>query len=119
MNLKGAILGIFLMFAIEHMTSTEMRNRTIDTKESKLRNRTIVGKETKLRNGTMGAKETKLRNGTMAAKETKQGTPFPKKSGRFGNSSITPTNLSQISISGTVLKSTHSQLSRTVPNFQI
>ena len=36
-----------------------------------------------------------------------------------GFSSISPSNLDQISKSGTVLKSTHSQLYKTVPDFEI
>ena len=37
----------------------------------------------------------------------------------FGFSSISPSNLGQISKSGTVLKSTRSQLFKTVPDFEI
>ena len=37
----------------------------------------------------------------------------------FGFSSISPSNLGQISKSGTVLKSTSSQLFKTVPDFEI
>ena len=46
-------------------------------------------------------------------------TPCPKKNGPFCFSSIFPSNLVQISKSGTVLKSAHSQLSKTVPDFEI
>ena len=41
------------------------------------------------------------------------------KNGPFFFPSISPSNLGQISKSGTVLKSAHSQLSKTVPDFEI
>ena len=46
-------------------------------------------------------------------------TPCPEKNGWFGICLITQSNLGQISISGTVLKSACSQLSKTVPDFEI
>ena len=48
-----------------------------------------------------------------------QHTPCPKKNGHFRFSSISPSNLAQMSKSGTVLKSACSQLSKTVPDFEI
>ena len=50
---------------------------------------------------------------------SKLSTPCPKKNGPFRFSSISLSNHAQISKSGTVLKSARSQLSKTVPDFEI